>query len=216
MIHLITSFYISRINSDLNCERNNELQLCLKYNLENPLIEKIHLFLDDNDALEYIQKLNNPKIHVISVGVKPLYSDLFGYAIYHLQDKICMISNSDIYLHSCDINILSKLYEQNTIFALTRFEHNMSRIQIKRFKGSHDAFIFKSPIDSSIIDKIKHVQHHWGSENIVLYELEEIHMKIYNPCYQIVIVHLHKSNLRENNRHTINYTRSRVCYPSIL
>lgn len=216
MIHLITSFYISRSNLELNDARNEELRQCLLNNLNNDFIEKIHLFIDDDEALQYIHTLNNSKINIISVGIKPLYSDLFGYAIYHLQDKICMICNSDIYLHSCDINILNKLYEPNTIFALTRFEHNMSRIQIKRFKGSHDAFIFKSPIDSSIIDKIKHVQHHWGSENIVLYELEEIHMKIYNPCYQIVIVHLHKSNLRENNRPTINYTRSRVCYPSIL
>jgi hypothetical protein len=216
MIHLITSFYISRFESDLNGERNNELQLCLKHNLENPVIEKIHLYIDDNEALKYIISLNNPKINIIGVGVKPLYSDLFGYGNSHLQNKICMVSNSDIYLHECDINILNRLNEQNTVFSLTRYEHDMSCPLIDKYEGSHDSFLFKSPINSTLLKNIQHVQHVWGAENVVLYELNKINMKIYNPCYQVKIVHLHKSDLREENRPRINTRRSLMVAPSFL
>jgi len=156
------------------------------------------------------------KIHVISVGAKPLYSDLFCYAIHELSEKICMISTSDIYLYKSDINILNKLHEQNTVFSLTKYEHNMSSQRIKRYKGSHDCFLFKSPIEISILDKIKHVQHVWGAENVVLYELKQININIYNPCYQIKTVHLHKSDVREQNRDMINHTRSFSIQPTLL
>lgn len=207
MINIITSFYICRLNSELNNERNNELQQCLKYNIENPLIEKIHLFLDDEDAHNYIQHINSNKIKIIEIGKKPLYSDLFAYANNNLQNKICMITNSDIYLKECDLQILNAV-NYNTVYALTRYEHDMSCPLIQKYQGSHDSFIFRSPLSNSFIDKVQHVQHVWGSENVLLYELAKANILIYNPCYQIKIVHLHKSDLRENNRPRINYQRS--------
>jgi hypothetical protein len=217
MINLITSFYISHFNSELNNDRNNELQQCLKNNLENILIEKIHLYIDDNEAFEYIKNLNNDKINIISIGFKPLYSDLFLYAITNLQNKICMISNSDIYIHEFDLKLLNILNNNNTVFALTRYEYDLTSPMIDNFCGSHDCFIFKSPLNfNDSIENIKHVQHHLGSENIVLYELDKNNIKIYNPCYQIKIVHLHKSDLREENRPRINNGRSHYMFPSII
>jgi len=218
MINLITSFYISNLNSEKDIERNNELQECLQKNLTNDLIEKIHLYIDDNEALEYINSLNNNKINIISVGFKPLFSDLFLYAFNNLENKICMISNSDIYLYECDVNLFTNLYDNNTVFSLTRYEYDLSCPMIDNFIGSHDCFIFKSKLNNFInsIDKIKHVQHHWGSENIVLYELLRRNINIFNPCYQIKTIHLHKSNLREDNRPRINQERSHFVYPKYL
>ena len=207
MINLITSFYISRFNSELNNDRNNELQQCLKNNVENDFIEKIHLYVDDDEAVDCIKNMNNnAKINIISVGFKPLYSDLFSYALNNLQNKTCMIANSDIYLHELDARLLSILNDNATVFALTRHEHDFTSPMIDDFCGSHDCFIFKSPLNfHDRIENIKHVQHHWGSENIVLYELSKNNIKLYNPCHQIKIVHLHKSNLREAHRPRINY-----------
>lgn len=216
MINIISSFYISKFDSFLNDERNIELQLCLKKNLENPLIEKIHLYLDDDNAHEYIKKINNDKINIIQIGKKPLYSDLFNYAIEKLKDKICMVTNSDIYIFDCDTLLFKKLNDNNTLFALTRYEHDLSSPQIDKYRGSHDSFIFKSPINNIFINNIQHVQHNWGSENVLLYELNKAKIKLYNPCYQIKIVHLHKSNLRENNRKRINRRKSYLVRPKKL
>jgi len=213
-IHIVTSFYISNFESGKNNDRNNELQTCLKNNLDHPLIEKVHLFIDNTEALEYIQKLNNPKIVIISVGVKPLYSDLFDYANTKLNDKICMITNSDIYLHKYDINVLNKLNNSNIVFALSRYEYDFSCIQIENFVGSHDSFLFRSPVNIDI-DSIKHYQNVLGSENVVCYELRKNNITIHNPCYQIRIVHLHNSSLR-NTGNRINQKRSSTCRPEIL
>jgi len=207
MLHLITSFYISRFHSEANNDRNDELRQCLKKNLESEFIEKIHLFVDDDEAFDHIKSLNNDKITVISVGSKPLYSDLFSYAFDNLQNKICMISNSDIYIHELDANLVNGLNtNHDVVFALTRYEHDLSCPMITSYCGSHDCFIFKSPLNfHDRIENIKHVQHYWGSENVLMHELVQKNIKLVNPCFQIKIVHLHKSELREENRPRINF-----------
>jgi hypothetical protein len=216
MINLITSFYFSKISHHAITDRNKEIQTCLNKNLENNLIKKIHLFIDDEIALKYIKKLKNPKINIISIGKQPLYSDLFSYAIKNLKDEICMISNSDIYLHECDINILNKINEPDTIFSLTRYEHDLSCPLIDVYGGSHDCFIFKSPLNLDLLNHIAHPQNLWNSEGVVLYELKKINMNIYNPCYQIKIVHLHKSEIRENDRYTYSNERRCLINPILL
>jgi hypothetical protein len=215
MINIITSFYISKFNSELNNDRNNELRECLHKNINNPIIKKIHLYIDDNEALEYINNIQSNKINIIEVGKKPLYSDLFSYGINNLKDEFCMVTNSDIYIKEFDLDILNKL-NNNVIFSLTRYEYDMSCPLIMKYQGSHDCFIFKSPINDSFINNIKHVQHVWGSENVVLYELLKANLTIFNPCYQLKIVHLHKSDLREINRPRINYQRSHIVSPCLL
>ena len=127
-----------------------------------------------------------------------------------------MITNSDIYLDKCDTNLLNKL-DNNTVYSLTRYEYDMSSPLIDKYEGSHDCFIFKSPINiMNSINNIKHVQHVWGAENVLLYELRKSNIKIYNPCYQIKTIHLHKSELREENRPRINKERSHIVYPCRL
>lgn len=55
-----------------------------------------------------------------------------------------------------------------------------------------------------IIKHIKHKQNLWGSENVVLYELNKVNYKLYNPCIQIKIIHEHESEIRNVDRKRIN------------
>ncbi len=221
-INLITSFYKSKIFSNGDSIRNKELEESLFHNINSPVIEKIHLFVDDELALNSLNQImkqtGTDKIVIIEVGKKPLYSDLFAYAQNNLVDKICMVSNSDIFMYECDSNILNKFTnERNICYALTRYEYDLTCRLIDKFMGSHDCFIFKSPLVNFDSNTVNHVQHYWGSENIVIYELEKVGIKIFNPCYQIKIVHLHSSGLREENRPRININgRNGYCFPKIL
>ena len=58
MINIVTSFYISKLNTNMNNARNIELFTALKNNMDNIYVEKIHLFLDDIDALCKIESLS--------------------------------------------------------------------------------------------------------------------------------------------------------------
>jgi len=58
MINFISSFY-------LNKERQEELDTALRKNIEQPLLKKIYLFLDDKKAYEYL--LENFEINKIKI-----------------------------------------------------------------------------------------------------------------------------------------------------
>jgi len=201
MINLITSFYLSK-----NIERQKELDDTLINNNNCIYISKIHLFLDNEECSEYLNKLINDrsKIVIIKIGYQPLYSDLFQYA-NTLPNEICMISNSDIWLKEIKKDYLINTLQEkhNIVYSLTRHEHDNSCPLIDNYLGSHDVFMFKSPINSNIIKRINHPQNVWGSENVLLYELQKF-ARIYNPCRSIIIVHEHKSGERNNDRIRIN------------
>ena len=202
MINLITSFYLSQ-----NIERQKELDNTLINNNNCLYISKIHLFLDNEECSEYLNQLINDrsKIVIIKIGNQPLYSDLFQYA-NTLPNEICMISNSDIWLKEIKKDYLINTLQQtnNIVYSLTRYEYDNSCPLIDDYMGSHDVFMFKSPINSDIIRRINHPQNVWGSENVLLFELNKFGYKIYNPCRSIIIIHEHKSGERNDDRVRIN------------
>ena len=200
MINLITSFFRPE-----NTERLNELMTCLKNNIDSKYIKKIYLFMESKDDIEFLKqeiKITRNKIQLILWNKQPFYSDYLNLA-NQLKGEICMISNADIWLKKCDIdliNLVNQGYPQgkNIGYALTRHEHDMSSRLIDIFAKNHmsyDSFILKSPIYIDL-KLISHQQNRMGSENVFKRELEETDIIFYNPCKDIVIVHEHKSELR--------------------
>jgi hypothetical protein len=161
--------------------------------------------VDDEVSCEKLkdETFASEKIEIIKIGPQPLYSDLVAYA-NTLTNKLCMIANSDIWLHSIDdIRLLRKM-KSSEVYALTRYEADMTSPLIDGYCGSHDVFIFHSPIHESILKHIQFPQNVWGSENVLMYEIHKLHYTIRNPCRQIKIVHEHMSDERNNDRIRIN------------
>jgi len=201
MINLISSFYLP-----LDENRRYEIIKTLNKNINSKHISKIHLFLDNEECKEYLNANvddNEKKINIIEFYKQPLYSDFFTFA-NTLKDDICMIANSDIWLHKIINTKILDILKQNSIFALTRHEHDTSCPLITNYQGSHDAFIFKSPLNEKLIKHIQHPQNVWGSENVLLYELNKLNYNIFNPCKGIIIVHEHKNENRDPTRIRIN------------
>jgi hypothetical protein len=219
MINLITSFFNKNIEAYK--KRNEEYNNTLINNLKCDHLEKIHLFVEDEyseQILDNIIKQEDIKNKVIKIffNKQPSYSDFFQYANNNLINKIIMVSNSDIYLNNCDDALIKSYIEnKNNIFCLTRFEDEINKPLIDNYEGSHDSFIFKSPINKNIIENSNFKQNTWGSENLVIWLFYKNNYNLLNPCYQIKIVHLHKTNLRENDRRRINNTEFMHDYQTI-
>ena len=199
MINIVSTFYISKYSSPLDDLRTKELEAALLKNLDSPFIEKMHLFVDDHEALNRLHVLSNnsEKIIIIEVGKKPIYTDIFKYIVDKLKDKICMIINADIYLLECEEKLIEKIKTEKLCYALTRHEHDMSKPLIDSFGGSHDAYIFNSTyIDEKIINNhTNFYQNVPGIETHIIKNFCDLGFVVYNPCHQIKIVHLHKTQL---------------------
>lgn len=205
MIEIITSFYISNLQHPLDNVRTNEIITTLKNNLKNEFVEKIHLFVDNELSLNLLFELKNHidntnKIVVNYFKKQPKYSDYFRYILENVKNKICMITNSDIFLLECDKQLIDRLKTEKIMYCLTRHEENLNCPLIDRYEGSHDCYIFNSSfIETSIINEhTDFYQNMNGIEHHIITTFFNSGFLLFNPCKQIKIVHLHSSELRGN------------------
>jgi hypothetical protein len=202
MINIISTFYISKYNSQLDTLRTQELENCLINNVNSEIIEKIHLFVDDNDAYERIIQItnNSEKIVIIEIGKKPKYTDFFNYIFQNLENKICMITNADIYIYYCQLNLIEVLKTNALVYSLTRYEYDLTCPLIETYQGSHDCYIFNSSfLKKTIINEdTNFYQNFPGIETHIIKAFCDNGFKPLNPCRQIKIVHYHKTQLRNH------------------
>lgn len=213
-MELLTSFYYPT-----NEQRQQELIMTLRNNLHKNFIEKIHLYITKNDykkfkESDFVKNENYDKINILIRDYQPKYPELFKLAST-FDNKIICICNSDIEFHISDIRILDKL-EDNICYFITRHESDYSCPLIDRYGGSHDAFVFrsntlKSKLENKDLSYIDYIQNTPGIEALLtIYFTEELDYKIKNPCFEIILLHHHKSAYRTYNKakpvgHTWNY-----------
>ena len=199
---IVCSFYYSS-----NEERQKEIERALVNNLSKSYINKYHIYITNDDYNRFINTSiynnNISKIIIIKSENQPTYSDYIKY-VCTIDNKICCICNSDIefIIEDSNISLLDMLYNEKKCFFLTRHEYDSSYPLITNFGGSHDAFIFHSTVlKNSILDNnlnyINYVQNTWGIEALLtIYFIEKLNYQILNPCYQIKLIHHHKSDVR--------------------
>jgi len=237
---IIQSFYYSSDNN-----RQQEIEHTLNSNLNKEYVKCIHLFIEENDYELFINSLfitheKYNKITLVKVEGQPTYPDLFTYGCY-LENKNCCICNSDIEfnIENNDMRLLERLYNDKVVYFLTRHEYDMSCPLITNFGGSHDAFMFhsntlRSTIHNADFSFINYIQNTSGIEALLtLFFIEKLHYKIFNPCFQIKLIHHHQSHVRLWNRtttgqNTVGYTHptplnvtwgvhnKHMCYPCKL
>jgi len=164
--------------------RNDEFLFCLRKNIENPLITKIIIFVDDIDKYQFISNLSN-KCQLVKSKERMNYSDFFKYSNENLKG-IVIVSNLDIYfddtLRACGNIDFSKI-----VLALSRTDLISS--------CSQDSWIFKTPL------KLQNMECDFslgngGCDNRIAYLLDENKFTIYNPSLTLQTFHLHLTGVR--------------------
>jgi hypothetical protein len=85
---LLTAYY-----ADPDPARRDEFVDCLARNAANELIDVVHVLLEDGARPE----LADTKLHLVELGRRATYGDLFAYANAHLPGRRVAIANADIY-----------------------------------------------------------------------------------------------------------------------
>jgi hypothetical protein len=186
MFHLITTYYKS-----IEPEREAENLECLKENINNPLIEHIHLFLQGSNYPKILDI--DKKVNYISFGKRPFFSDLFGFANNLENNKIKVVANSDIYFNE-SIEKASEALKKWDVLALTRWDRlENENLEFYNNYKSQDAWIFRKKLQNYIGEY--HIGRH-GCDNKLIYEMKKAGYKLNNPSLSIIAIHLHISNLR--------------------
>lgn len=192
-----------------NEDRQKEIDLCLKNNCENPYIKKIFLLTEEKIEADI---LNHKKINQVVIGRRLKYSDAFKFANENCSEEIFILSNADIYFDES----LKKIgqYEFDKLFlALSRhnhfkdgkdqliignFQYNTDNVQ--RFYeprggriewGSQDAWVFKTPVSEDLVKEADFELGRINCDGHLLWLLKAVGYKVLNPCFSIIIRHLH-------------------------
>jgi len=140
-------------------DRRAEIEYCLEQNLNNPNIQKVVLFLD-NESVEYPE---NSKIEALLTKDVAFpeekgtftFSMAFGYAMQKYKDSICCLINNDIFLDHdvfSDMTEIKNLVENNIVLSLSRHEYDLKtktgvldeNFRRMMFAHTQDAWIFKA------------------------------------------------------------------------
>lgn len=181
MIHLFTSYY--KDNSKNYETRQKELDFCLKKNMENYFLDKVHLLTETND-IPY--KRNDSMI--IYKNKRPTFFDFFK-EINNIvtENDISIISNSDIYF---DKTIKEcKNIKENEVYAISKKE--LCR------PDSQDAWAWKGKMKNLnfsdfYLGKI-------GCDNRIAWEFKNKGYIVKNPSLTIILYHVHESKARNYN-----------------
>jgi hypothetical protein len=149
---------------------------------------------------------------------QPHYSHLFDYCDRMLHGQLCMVCNADIYVpRASQMGHVTKLFQcakrrsVAVALALTRYETDGSDSELRGdsnsiwecplindYRGSHDAFVFQSPLGRAFASSVQHPQNCYKAENIVIHELEHrAKCLVLNPSRSVRIVHLHHADIRQ-------------------
>ena len=175
-------------------QRQLEIEYCINSHFKNPNISKVHIFCNDVD-ITYFRNMFPNGIFIV-VNNQPTYKDLLYYANTLDNNSTVCICNTDIELGTFEPYVMNKL-NNKILFALTRHEiinNKKSTISIEKYVGSHDAFIFKTPVRVDI-ESLDFKQNTYGAENVVMNAFKNADYIILNPCYQIQIYHHHANNI---------------------
>jgi len=197
-IILIQEFFIPKDQG-----RFNELLTCLKFNLNNELIDEIHLIMDVDISGSY---LDYPKIKKIIIGERLTFKKAFDYGNTFDNNTIKIVSNNDISFEKESLQKLKKINLDNCCLALTRYNivkykpfmylynYKLSKLRkLNYMTQSQDAWIFcniKTNDDMNFFFGLA------GCDNYIAYLLDKENVKLINNSLTIKIFHHHMTNIR--------------------
>jgi hypothetical protein len=180
--------------------RAKELDIVLKHNLSNELINEIHIYVSDNDKEILLEYKNNPKVIInnISNGYRSTYEDYIKYinTVITSHEDLSIIANSDCYFDA-SLGELLKYDLHYHCVALTRWEVKKDQsTALEAWHNSQDAWIFQGRIRPILNCNYPLGTYH--CDNSFAWQCTRVGYLNINPCLSIKLHHLHDSPWRNN------------------
>ncbi|WP_164919517.1 exostosin domain-containing protein [Hansschlegelia zhihuaiae] len=180
--------------------RRSELEECLARNVDCAQIKQIILLIDD-DAVPHVE---SAKIKILKLDHRPTYADWVKYSYSLAEDSISIIANADIYFDASVEKLKDLLsYDPTAFVAISRYDR-VAGVETLHANPhwSQDAWAFL-PSAAPNPHRDKWLDFPLGiprCDNKVAYVFAVYGHRVYNPCGQVKIVHLHETGLRTYNK----------------
>jgi len=176
-------------------DRLAELRSCLRRNVDNPAIARIHLFIGP-DGKSWRNEPPADKIEIVPLEGYPSFRTFFQYANRRLAGRVVAIANADIFFDGSLERLRDHDFSRG-LLALTR--HNVEptiawtgRLWERNY-GSHDAWIFRPPLPP--IDSEVRLGY-FGCDGLIARELQRVGVGVTNPSADIKAWHVHATRDR--------------------
>jgi hypothetical protein len=196
--NLFINYYV-----DSSKERQEELDVCVIANIENPQIDTLTILLSDkdlislNDLTKDLDVENQLKIDTIVFEGRPTYNDYFKLTEAYPKD-INIIANTDMIMDSLSIKRLKGWEWGNNCLALSRWDfiNNTCRYA--------DATLFNRPDSQDVwmkkgafrqINEVYFGLGVAGCDNSIAHHLSKYY-NVINPSLDIKTYHYHLSQVR--------------------
>ena len=185
-------------------ERTKEILDCLKLNLQNKYITKVHIFLENyKDFPEFyeLKKDYEEKIIVNNTTCRMSFKKIFAYTNKNIVNTQCIVANNDI-LFNDDLHKIRGLYPKE-IIALTRHEEDGKLLQDRHRDAfcSQDAWIFTSPMldDFELLPDDIIIGTFYSDVLLDYCIYKSKQYRAWNLCNDIIIKHCHKTTEHDHN-----------------
>ena len=192
---------IQQYYKPLQAKRQKELEFCLTKNLENPLIDKIILFMESNTCVLPNDPLN--KIMKIPLKTRLTYADCIKAIQTHVpKGHLVAFANTDIYLDSNTFRSIWSINLHSILIALLRYDRLDETSEPKLFgprNDSQDTWLLHSDSvhdRSWNLDSFKIPFGKAGCDNAILVEFLRNKFLIVNPAFTLKTFHVHTSEIR--------------------
>jgi hypothetical protein len=200
-INLIYQFFVHKVK-----RRNNEIRKCLKFNVQNPHIDKIYL-LNEKIYSESELGIKSDKIVQIDVKTRLKFEDVFKFINDNSILGYNVIINADIFLDTTIQNLkYSQMHVKKQAMVLLRYEYahdlDESKIFGPRF-DSQDTWIIHSNFNPDVKEQrvFNFEFGKPGCDNKIIYLLNILGYEVINDPAFIKTYHVHHSEER-------NYTQT--------
>lgn len=214
-------FDLSKCQSDYERIRKElrvaEYSAVLVKNLQEESIKQMYILCENENTIDYFSAVveYNKKANFILIGHQPTYKEILEFVKQTIPpNEIVCIMNGDIFFNSSkDGRLIQKHLQPHHIFALSRHEitneghtvHTSETCPFTPGGGSADSFFFYTPLRENLnIERLNFVQNMFGAEAVFLKSWEDAGYEIWNPCQDIITLHLHKDRFHFQQYDYIN------------
>lgn len=186
-VYLISQYYQSENN-----HRQEEIDHCLKENVNSGSFEKVILLNEYTYTLPVSDGNCNEQV---KLGKRMSYFDAIKYARDYLpSDSIIIIANSDIVIPSESVQTIRSNLNEDQLYALTRWEQRDNSMGFNYVKWSQDVWVYYNGT-LELRPELDIELGTCGCDNLVAKVFSD-QLTVLNPSLSIKVIHHHQSAVR--------------------